>query len=373
MVKVNDNNRRCCKMQTMKATSVHNEAKHMTLPAVILSQYQVLNVSAPQPPPPFHFQDQNYKGFSLLDNSVIYDRLIRKCHHSERLKKEGYVLREETPENAQQASITKQTIMATRPTSLEPKRKAVALDCEMAGAKNGESEIISICVIDFFTGELLVNSLVKPHEPIIDWRTNIHGIRPATLAIAASQGQVLRGWEAARQELLKHINTKTAMVGQSLQQDLKRLRLSHGKIFDTAILTAEAVFGTGASFGRRWSLQSLCADLLKLRIRQDSNTHDALEDAMAAREVALWCICYPDKLKQWAKRAHKKHKAEKAKREWRKRNKRRNMYHSAPVRDEEYEDRGYYHDYGDEEDDEILRWEDVIDWEMWPKSPPSSD
>ncbi|KAF4502577.1 RNA exonuclease 3 [Fusarium agapanthi] len=263
--------------------------------------------------------------------------------------------------------------MATYPTSLEPKRKAVSLDCEMAGVRNGESEIISICVIDFFTGELLINSLVKPHEPIIDWRTNIHGIRPATLAIAASQGQVLRGWEAAREELLKHINTETAMVGQSLQQDLKRLRLSHGKIFDTAILTAEAVFGTGASFGRRWSLQSLCADLLKLRIRQDSNTHDALEDAMAAREVALWCICYPDKLKKWAKRAHKKHKAEKAKRAERKRNKRRNMYYSAPVHDEECEDCGYYHDYDDEDDDEILRWEDVIDWEMWPKSPPCSD
>ncbi|EXK35981.1 hypothetical protein FOXG_21576 [Fusarium oxysporum f. sp. lycopersici 4287] len=163
------------------------------------------------------------------------------------------------------------------------------------------------------------------------------------------------------------------MVGQSLQQDLNRLRVSHEKIFDTAILTAEAVFGTGTPFGRRWSLQSLCADLLKFRIRQGSNTHDAWEDAMAAREVALWCICYPDKLKQWAKRARKKHMAEKAKRAERRRNKRRNMYYSAPVPDDEYEDCGYYHDYGENEDDEILRWEDVIEWEMWPKSPPSSD
>ncbi|KAF5648954.1 RNA exonuclease 3 [Fusarium sp. NRRL 52700] len=373
MVKANNNSRQCCRMQTMKVVSVHNEAKHGNLPAVIPSQSQVVNVSRPQPPRPFHFQDQNYKEFSLLDNSVIYDRLLRKCHSSERLKKEGYTLGEETSENTRQAAITKQTIMALRPTSLDPKRKAVSLDCEMAGIRNGESEIISICVIDFFTGDLLLNSLVKPHEPIIDWRTKIHVIRPATLAIAASQGQVLRGWEAARQELLKHINTETIIVGQSLQQDLKGLRLSHGKIFDTAIVTAEAVFGIGAPFGRRWSLQSLCTDLLRLRIRQDSNTHDALEDAMAAREVGLWCICYPDKLKQWAKKARKKHKAEKAKRAERKRNKRRNMYYSAPVPDDEFDDYGYYHDYGGEEDDEMLRWEDVIDWDMWPKSPPSSD
>ncbi len=24
----------------------------------------------------------------------------------------------------------------------------------------------------------------------------------------------------------------------------------------------------------------------------------------------------------------------------------------------------------DEEDDEMLRWEDVVDWDTWPKSPP---
>ncbi|EMT71949.1 RNA exonuclease 3 [Fusarium odoratissimum] len=337
-VKVNKNRKPCCKMQTMKAISVVSTASDG-----FAAQKPCLSITK-----------QN-----MGNMGIIYDRLILKCHSSERLRKEGYVLGKETRENARQAAITKQTVMASYPSSLEPKRKAIALDCEMAGVVNGESEIISICAIDFFTGEVLINSLVKPLEPIIDWRTNIHGIRPATLAIAASQGQILYGWEAARQELLKHINTETAMVGQSLQQDLRRLRVSHEKIFDTAILTAEAVFGTGTPFGHRWSLQSLCGDLLKLSIRQGSDTHDAMEDAMAAREVALWCICYPDKLKQWAKRARKKHMAEKAKRAERRRNKRRNMYYSAPVLDDE--------------DDEILRWEDVIEWEMWPKSPPSSD
>ncbi|KAF5571034.1 RNA exonuclease 3 [Fusarium phyllophilum] len=368
MVNTNKNSQRCCRLQTMKAASVVSTASDG-----FAAQKLLLNASALQTPRLSHFQDKGYKGFSLLDNSVIYDRLILKCHSSERLRKEGYVLKEETHENARQSVITKKTITASSPSSLEPKRKAVALDCEMAGVRNGQSEIISICVIDFFTGEPLINSLVKPHELIVDWRTKIHGIRPATLAIAASQGQVIRGWQAARQELFKHVNIETAIVGQSLQQDLKRLRVSHGKIFDTAILTAEAVFGTSAPLGRRWSLQSLCADLLKLRIRQKSSTHDALEDAMGAREVALWCICYPGKLEEWAKRARKKHEDEKAKQAERRRNNRRTMYGSAPAPDDECEDCGYYHDYGDGEDDEILRWEDLIDWEMWPKSPPDSD
>ncbi|KAH7213329.1 ribonuclease H-like domain-containing protein [Fusarium redolens] len=351
-----------------EALAQHNKSKHGKLPEAMAFQNQRLNASTPQILQQFHFKDRNYRRFPLLDMAVIYTRLILKCHSSERLRKEGYILGQDNRENGGQADITKQTIMASCPSSLEPKRKAVALDCEMAGVRNGDSEIISICVIDFFTGQVLIKTLVKPREPIIEWRTNIHGIRPATLSIAASQGQVLYGWEAIRQELFKHINTETVIVGQSLQQDLKRLRVSHGKVFDTAILTAEAVFGADASFGRRWSLQSLCADLLKLRIRQGSNPHDALEDAMAAREVALWCICHPDKLKQWAKRARKKYNTEKAKQVERRRNNRRNVYYQAPARDDE----GYYHDYGDD-DDEILRWEDVVDWDTWPKSPPSSD
>ncbi|KAF5650646.1 RNA exonuclease [Fusarium sp. NRRL 25303] len=365
MVHINKNSQRCCRMQTMKEISA----------AVITSQNQLLIVSTPQPPQQLSFQDQSYQGFPLLDNSAIYDCLLLKCHSSERLRREGYVLRGVAREKARRAANTKQTTLAPHPSSLEPKRKAVALDCEMAGVRSGASEIISICVVDFFTGEVLVNSLVKPHEPIIDWRTKIHGIRPATLAIAVSQGQVLCGWQAAREELFKHINTETVMVGQSLQQDLKRLRVSHGKIFDTAILTAEAVFGAGAPFRRRWSLQSLCADLLRLSIRQDSNTHNALEDALAGREVALWCICYPEKLEQWAERARREHNADEAKRAWRRRNERVNRHYPAPVPNDEGKDCEYYHDYGDDDDDddEVLRWEDVIDWEMWPKSPPSSD
>ncbi|KAF4339556.1 RNA exonuclease 3 [Fusarium beomiforme] len=239
----------------------------------------------------------------------------------------------------------------------------------MAVARNGASEIISISVIDFFSGEVLINSLVKPIEPIIEWRTEIHGIRPATMSIAVSKGQVLRGWEATRQELFKHINTDTVIVGQSLQNDLKCLRILHGKIFDTAIVTAEAAFGTDGSFGRRWSLPSLCADLLNVLIRQKSGSHDALEDAMAARAVALWCLCYPEALEQWGKRAREKYVAEKARQAARRRKKKRNVHYSAPLRDDEDDDWGYHYDYG--YDDDRLCWEDVVVWEIWPKSPPS--
>ncbi|KAH7202710.1 ribonuclease H-like domain-containing protein [Fusarium redolens] len=329
---------------TQQALAQHNEAKHGKLPETVTSQSLRPNVSTPVPLLQFRFKDESYKYFPLLDLTVIHHRLILKCHSFNRLRKECYIL----PSEPRQENWENRT--APYPSSREPKRKAVALDCEMAGVRNGDSEIISICVIDFFSGQVLTNSLVKPHEPIIEWRTNIHGIRPATLSMAVSQGQALRGWEATRQELFKHINTDTVLVGQSLNQDLKSLRISHGKIFDTAILTAEMVFGTDAGFGRRWSLQSLYST--------------------AAREVALWCLCYPHELEQWGKRAREKYIAEKLKAVKGRRKKRGNVQRSSRIRDDDEDDWGYHYDYGYDGDD-ILRWEDVVDWEIWPKSPPS--
>jgi DNA polymerase III epsilon subunit-like protein len=333
-----------------EALSQHNEAKHRNSPAVVPFQNQLLTVSTPQPLQQFHFRDQNYQGFPLLDSSLIYDNLIPKCHSSERLTKEGYFLGGEARENAREAALRKETIISPYPDPLRPKRKAVALHCEMVGVRNGDSEIISICAIDFFTGEFLLDSLVKPQAPVIQLRTDIHGIRPATLSKAVSQGQVLHGWESARQQLFKHINTETVLVGQSLQHDLKRLRVSHMKIFDTAIVTAEAVYGTDADFGHRWSLQSLCAGLFKLRIQQGPSTHCALEDAMAAREVALWCICCPDKLEQWAKRERKKDQIEKAKQAGHGQNVRWKGFH--------------YYDFS-KDDVAVPPWKEVDKW-TWP-------
>ena len=40
-------------------------------------------------------------------------------------------------------------------------RAAVALDCEMGISDEGERELIRISMIDYFTGEVLDNSLVS--------------------------------------------------------------------------------------------------------------------------------------------------------------------------------------------------------------------
>ena len=235
------------------------------------------------------------------------------------------------------------------------------MDCEMAGTKGSRSEVVAICAIDFLTGEVLVNSLVKPQQRIVNWRSDITGVSPEGMLLAVAQNKALKGWRAARDELRRFVDEDTVMVGQSLQHDLKMLRVIHTKIVDSAILTAEAVFGKKRPIRRMWGLDTLCQELLGLHIRGGSPSgelsHDGLEDALAARELVIKCLRHPDILKTWANRSRKEF--------WCTRSKGKKVYRTPLVEKSEGDD--------DRSASEVLRWEDVVDYDVWPKSPPDSD
>jgi len=196
-----------------------------------------------------------------------------------------------------------------------PKRRAVTLDCEMAGVVGGMGEVILLCAADFITGETLVNALVRPTNRVIDWRTRVSGVTAAEMAAATARGNALAGWKGARAELWEYIDTDTILIGHSLQNDLDVLRIIHNRVVDSAILARNAV-GPG---GRQWGLKALCGELLGIDIQNNGKRgHDCLEDALAAREVVLWCIRNPSWLADWAKIAREREermKEERLKRE----------------------------------------------------------
>lgn len=177
-----------------------------------------------------------------------------------------------------------------RPTpaaTAEPKSRAVALDCEMAGIADGGSEVILLCAVDFLTGAVLINRLVCPGVPITDMRTGIHGITKSSLDTSTSQGQALAGWEAARSELWKYIDDKTILVGHALEHDLDGLRMIHHRVVDSSILSANTFDGRRVRYG----LDKLSSELPKIEIRKgNGGIHDCMEDVLAAREVVLFCI-----------------------------------------------------------------------------------
>ncbi|KAF2818302.1 Exonuclease, partial [Ophiobolus disseminans] len=178
---------------------------------------------------------------------------------------------------------------------------AVALDCEMVGVgEKSISGIARISAIDYLTGEILIDTLVQPTQLVKDWRTKYSGITEEAMTEAIAQGNILSGWPEARASLFKHIDANTVLVGQSLQHDLLALGIQHKQIVDSAILTSAAV---GRNAKRRWGLKDLCAQLLSIKIQNDDKAgHNSVDNAFAAREVVLWCLRNPDKLKQWGKK-----------------------------------------------------------------------
>ncbi|KKY39107.1 putative transcription factor truly c2h2 [Diaporthe ampelina] len=244
----------------------------------------------------------------------------------------------------------------------------------MVGVEGGASELVSLTAVDFLTGELIVNSLVEPRQPVVDWRTQVHGISPAGLSMARAQGLALDGWQTARAELFKHVGQDTVLIGHSLQYDLAALHTRHERVVDSAILASEAVFSkTGKP--RYWGLglKDVCSDLLGLKIREQaplgvSKVHDGLEDVLATREVVLCYLEQPTVFKAWARGKRNSF--------WRTKSRKAPLGKSQTRRQQTYPRPNDRNDEDEDEDedeeymsDEVLRWEDVIDYEMWPKSP----
>lgn len=301
------------------------------------------------------YKGHQYSQDLTADRLTIYPFLLGLCHPPSRLESEGYRLQ---TENELANGPKRRFFLAPKS---QTARLAVVLDCEMAATRESESELISICALDFLTGEVLVKSLVKPSLPIVKWKSNIHGITPTAMAVARANGQTLDGPQGARAELWKHVGEDTVMVGHALGHDLDALCIAHQRVVDSSIVTAEAVFGKGAKLLRRWGLAELCKDLLGLAIRQGtasrSGVHDDLEDALAARELVLWCLRQPVRLAFWANQARSTRAQRQTRNRGRARGRARQQRTQSPLGDYD-------------EEVEVLSFRDVVDWDMWPKSSP---
>lgn len=194
------------------------------------------------------------------------------------------------------------------------KRRAIALDCEMVGVAGGKSELALLCAVDLFSGEILIESLVFPIEPVKDWRSRYSGVTPAKMSAAKASGKALDGWPAARAKLFEFADADTILLGYGLHNDLKVLRIYHTRVVDPSILVAEAVFGKGKKMERMWKLKTLSREFLGVAIQTSKYGHDCLEDTLAARELVLWCLKQPEQLKAWAQKAFVEYKTEKQKR-----------------------------------------------------------
>lgn len=155
-----------------------------------------------------------------------------------------------------------------------PTHALVAVDCEMCVTTVGyELARVSAVAAD---GSVLLDQLVAPANPIVDYNTRFSGIDETTLAGVTT---TLADAQAAMLDLL---HEDTVLIGHALENDLRALRLLHARVVDTGVLFPHP---RGPPY--RTALRRLTERFLKRSIQTGTRGHDSVDDARAAMDLAL--------------------------------------------------------------------------------------
>jgi RNA exonuclease 1 len=88
---------------------------------------------------------------------------------------------------------------------------AVAIDCEMGLSATGESKVIRISLIDYFTAEILIDTLVWPEEVITNLQTKWSGVTWNQMYTARNSGRIIWGTSAAREAIWRFVGPETVV------------------------------------------------------------------------------------------------------------------------------------------------------------------
>ncbi|CAB3382109.1 Hypothetical predicted protein [Cloeon dipterum] len=139
--------------------------------------------------------------------------------------------------------------------------KAVyALDCEMCVTVNGY-ECCRVTVVDE-RNIVVYESSVKPEDFIIDYVTQFSGITKETL-----EDGPCKSLKEVQDDLLELFKKDTILMGHSINNDLKSLKLRHDMLVDTVIVFPHR------NFSKRNSLRWLAEKNLGRIIQKGTNDY----------------------------------------------------------------------------------------------------
>ncbi|EME48943.1 hypothetical protein DOTSEDRAFT_84444 [Dothistroma septosporum NZE10] len=174
---------------------------------------------------------------------------------------------EATEEDNQQGSVT-------------AGRKVMAMDCEMcitspAGVTPQVFSLTRVSLVDW-DGQVVLDELVRPADPITDYLTPYSGITKSMLEDVATT------LEDIQQKLSTILTPQTILVGHSLVSDLNALHIAHPFIIDTALLYPHP---RGPPL--KSSLKYLAQKYLSREIQKGhgSTGHNSIEDARACLDL----------------------------------------------------------------------------------------
>lgn len=153
-----------------------------------------------------------------------------------------------------------------------------AHSCPQCLTEEGK-ELTRVCVINYWTGKVEFDHLVKPPRPVLDYLTQWSGIteeslRDVTMPLAEVQSALLA--------LLSPPQGPTPiLLGHSLESDLRALKIAHPRCIDTSVLYHHPR-GRPLKPGLAWLTNKYCERQIQNR---GAGGHDAEEDARACIEL----------------------------------------------------------------------------------------
>jgi len=163
--------------------------------------------------------------------------------------------------------------------SLTAGREILAMDCEMCMTGQGEFSLTRISIVTW-DGSVVLDELVVPDKPIIDYVTQYSGITKEMLA------NVTTSLADIQERLVKLITPRTILLGHSLNSDLTALKLTHPFIIDTAILYPHPR-GPPLKSALKWLAQKyLNREIQKGHGNTGAGAgHDSIEDARTCLDL----------------------------------------------------------------------------------------
>ncbi|KAI3834216.1 hypothetical protein MKX03_030023 [Papaver bracteatum] len=154
--------------------------------------------------------------------------------------------------------------------------RMLSVDCEMVLCEDKTESLVQVCVVNRNL-EVKLNELVKLDKPVIDYRTQIHGISAKDLERATCS------LEDIQKSMKKLLSDGVVLIGHSLDKDLKALKVDHSRVIDTSLIFK---YPEGHTH-KRPSLNHLCKTVLGYDLRESNAPHNCLADAQAAMKLVL--------------------------------------------------------------------------------------